>query len=306
MLVVVALGGNAIQRQAGRGTIDEQREAIRATSDALGRVVAAGNDLVVTHGNGPQVGRMMDLDESSGSPHYPLDVHVAETQGQIGYLLQQELGAAFARASIARSIIAVVTQVVVDPMDQAFLFPSKPVGPFLDEPAAAALRARGEAVKELSPRTWRRVVPSPSPLEIVEAPSIASIVHDGIVPIACGGGGIPVVREDDRYHGVPAVIDKDLAAACLIGAIGGDVLLILTDVPRVELHHGTARAEPLDRLPARDARQGVANGEFPAGSMGPKVLAAAQAAEHGARAIIASLADIDEALAGRAGTEVVA
>ncbi|MCA1829970.1 MAG: carbamate kinase, partial [Actinobacteria bacterium] len=131
-------------------------------------------------------------------------------------------------------------------------------------------------------------------------------VHDGIVPIACGGGGIPVVREDDRYHGVPAVIDKDLAAACLIGAIGGDVLLILTDVPRVELHHGTARAEPLDRLPARDARQGVANGEFPAGSMGPKVLAAAQAAEHGARAIIASLADIDEALAGRAGTEVVA
>jgi carbamate kinase len=306
MRVVVALGGNAIQPRGERGTIPEQRAAIREACDGLAAIAWAGHELVVTHGNGPQVGRMMWLDETAPSvfPRYPLDVHVAETQGQLGYLLQQELAGALRRARVERPVAALVTQVVVDPADPAFLRATKPVGPVLDEAGAAELRARGEPVGRAGDG-WRRLVPSPEPREIVEKDAIGSLVSSGAVVIAAGGGGIPVVREGNAYRGVPAVVDKDLAAALLLVHVRGDLLLILTDVDRVERGYGTDRAEPIDRISVAAARAAIETGEFPPGSMGPKVLAAVRAVEAGARARIASLADAADAVKGKAGTEIV-
>jgi carbamate kinase len=308
MRVVVALGGNAILRRDERGTIAEQRAAIRDACDGLAAICEAGHELVVTHGNGPQVGRLMLQDEAMPDrvPRFPLDVHVAETQGQLGYLIQQELAAALVRIHIERPVVSVVTQVVVDAADPGFIRPTKPVGPFLSAKGAAEYRARGIAVEEVAGGGWRRVVASPEPIEIVEASALRALLAAGVVPIAAGGGGIPVVREGSAFRGVPAVIDKDLAAAVLVSAVEADTLLILTDVDQVVRAYGTARAEPVAKLTAADARAGVESGEFPRGSMGEKVLAAARAAEAGARAVIGSLERVADVLDGRAGTEVVA
>jgi carbamate kinase len=307
MRVVVALGGNAILKRGDRGTVAEQRSAIREASDDLARLCIEGHELVVTHGNGPQVGRLMLQDEAMPDrvPRFTLDVHVAETQGQLGYLIQQELAAALHRAGVERGVVTVVTQVVVDPNDPGFTDPSKPVGPFLSAKGAAEYRLRGITVIEVPGGGWRRVVASPEPLEIVEAEAVRALLSDGIVPIAAGGGGIPVVREGETLRGVAAVIDKDLAAAVLVSAVHADALLLLTDVEQVVRGYGTDRAEPVAKLSVNDARAGVESGEFARGSMGEKVLAAARAVEAGARALIASLDHATEALAGTAGTEIV-
>jgi len=306
MRVVVALGGNAILKRGDRGTVSEQRAAIREASDGLARLCVDGHELVVTHGNGPQVGRLMLQDEAMPDrvPRFTLDVHVAETQGQLGYLIQQELAAALHRAGLERGVATVVTQVVVDPNDPGFTDPSKPVGPFLSAKGAAEYRLRGITVIEVPGGGWRRVVASPEPLEIVEAEAVRALLSDGIVPIAAGGGGIPVVRNGDSLRGVAAVIDKDLAAAVLVSAVDADALLLLTDVDQVVRGYGTDHAEPVAKLSVSDARAGVASGEFPHGSMGEKVLAAVHAVEAGARAVIASLDHATEALAGTAGTEI--
>ncbi|MGZ4121576.1 MAG: carbamate kinase [Actinomycetota bacterium] len=308
MRVVVALGGNAILRRGERGTVTEQRAAVREACDGIARLATEGHELVITHGNGPQVGRLMLQDEAMPDrvPRYTLDVHVAETQGQLGYLIQQELAGALRRAGVTRAVATIVTQVVVDPADPGFADPTKPVGPFLSAKGAAEYRQRGITVKEAAGGGWRRVVASPEPLEIVEADALRALLAAGIVPVASGGGGIPVVRDGDSVRGVAAVIDKDLAAAVLTEAVDADALLMLTDVEQVIRGYGTEHEEPLSKLSVSDARAGVASGEFPHGSMGEKVLAGARAVEAGARAIIASLDHASAALAGASGTEIVA
>ncbi len=308
MRVVVALGGNAILRRGDRGTITEQRATVREACDGLASLIVSGHELIVTHGNGPQVGRLMLQDEALPDrlPRFPLDVHVAETQGQIGYLIQQELAAALSRAGVARTVAAVVTQVIVDPADRGFIHPTKPVGPFLSAKGAAEFRARGIDVAEVSGGGWRRVVASPKPLELVEADALLALLDAGIVPIAAGGGGVAVVREGSAVRGVAAVIDKDLTAAVLTAAVSADALLILTDTDRVVRGFGTEHAQPVAQLSVADARAGIASGEFPAGSMGEKVQAALDVVERGGRAIIASLPSAAAALSGEAGTEIVA
>lgn len=308
MLVVVALGGNAIVQRGERGTATEQRAALREAADELASLAAAGHRLVVTHGNGPQVGRLLIADEALGKrlPPMPLDVHVAETQGQLGYLIQQEMTAALRRAGVSSTALTLITQVVVDPADPAFARPTKPVGPHLNQAQAAELRARRVPVGSVSGGGWRRLVPSPDPIAIVEEDALRALLAAGLVPVAAGGGGIPVVREGDGFRGVAAVVDKDLTAALLVAAARADLLLVLTDVERVQRGFGTPRADPLDRISVAAARAAIASGEFPAGSMGPKLEAAARAVEAGARAVVAGLGHAADAIEGRSGTEVVA
>jgi len=308
MRVVVALGGNAILKRGDRGTVNEQIAAIHEACAGIARIASEGHELVVTHGNGPQVGRLMLQDEAMPDrvPRFSLDLHVAETQGQLGYLIQQELTVALARAGVPRSVATVVTQVVVDGNDPGFEHPSKPVGPFLSAKGAAEYRLRGIPVAEAAGGGWRRVVASPEPLEIVEADAVRALLSDGIVPIAAGGGGVPVIRDGEELRGVAAVVDKDLAAAVLTATVAADVLLMLTDVDHVVRGFGADDEQLLDKLTVRDARAGVVSGEFARGSMGEKVLAGARAVEAGARAVIASLEHATEALAGTAGTEIVA
>ena len=306
MRVVVALGGNAILKRGDRGTIGEQRAAVREATEDLARLASDGHELIVTHGNGPQVGRLMLQDEALPDrvPRYPLDVHVAETQGQLGYLIQQELTASLTRAGVPRLVVTVVTQVEVDPADPAFAHPTKPVGPFLSKKGAAEHRARGIPIVEVGDGGWRRVVASPIPTAVIEAEAIGALLAASTVPIAAGGGGIPVVRDGNGLRGVPAVIDKDSTSAVLARALQADALLILTDVAHVQRRFGTPDAEPIARMTAGEAEAGVEAGDFPRGSMGEKVLAAAAAARAGIRAVIGPLGDGARALAGETGTVV--
>lgn len=298
MRAVVALGGNAIWPRGGRGTVAAQRAAIREACDPIAAFV--DGELVITHGNGPQVGRMLLLDESMPEEHprYALDVHVAETQGMLGYLIQQEMFAAVGRHGDPRPCVTIVTQVEVDPADPGFVRPTKPVGPFLSEKGAAEYRTRGIPIGAASGGGWRRVVGSPEPISIVEVHAIEALLAAGTIPIVAGGGGIAVVREGNGWRGVPAVIDKDLTASVLARQLKADLLLILTDVDRVR----DADGRELERLSVADARAGVEAGVFPRGSMGEKVLAAASAAEAGVRAVIARIDSAVDAAEGRAGT----
>ncbi|MBI4729413.1 MAG: carbamate kinase [Acidobacteria bacterium] len=306
MRIVVALGGNAIQTREERGTASEERAAVREACEGLASLAASGHELIVTHGNGPQVGRLLLLNASA--PRHvvpmPLDLLVAQTQGELGCVLQQELGPALARAGAARPVVAIVTQVLVDASDPAFLRPAKPVGPYLSDEEATALRRAGVAVGRAPRGGWRRLVASPRPREIVEEEALRALVAAGAVPVACGGGGVPVLREGEALRGVEAVVDKDRAAALLVRASGADLLLILTDVDHVFSGFGTPEARPLARLTVAEARGGLERGEFPAGSMGPKIEAAIEVVESGARAVITSLEAAAAAVEGRAGTSI--
>lgn len=305
MRAVVALGGNAILRHGQRGTIVQQRAAIDEAARGLGLVAARGLDLVVTHGNGPQVGRLLlqNLAAARRIPVMPLDVLGAESQAEIGYLLQQALSAALT----PRPVVTLITQTVVDAADPAFDAPTKPIGPSMLAPAARTLEARGVVVARDAMRGgWRRVVASPRPVRLVEEPAIRALVDAGITPIAAGGGGVPVVERDGGYRGVDGVVDKDLTAALLADATQADMLVILTDVEHVLVDYGTERERSVGRLTVSEARGLLDEGQFPPGSMGPKVEAAIQAAQQGRRAIITSLESVADAIEGTAGTEVVA
>lgn len=307
MRIVVALGGNAIQHASDRGTAAEERAAVREACTGLARLAATGHELIVTHGNGPQVGRLMLL--NAAAPKHiapmPLDLLVAQTQGELGVVLQQELSAALRRVAIVRPVVALVTLVLVDASDPAFLLPTKPVGPHLGDEEAAELRAAGVAVGQVpGSRRWRRLVPSPRPQAIVEEEAIGVLVDAGMIPIAAGGGGVPAVREGNSLRGVEAVCDKDLTAALLVRAAAADLLLILTDVAHVFTGYGTPEQRALSRLSAAEARAALERGDFPAGSMGPKIEAAATVAEWGRRAIITSLEAAPDAVLGRTGTLV--
>jgi carbamate kinase len=309
--IVIALGGNALSPPEGRGEIREQREAIRRSAEQIARILKGSARVVLTHGNGPQVGQLLIQQEEARRlvPPLPLDVCVAMTQGEIGYLLQQSLQSALKTQGLAIPVVTVVTQVLVDPNDPAFEEPTKPVGPFYSEREAEELRmTKGYVLRRVGngEKPYRRVVPSPRPIEIVERGCIDELVRAGHVVIACGGGGVPVIPHNGQLEGVEAVIDKDLASERLATALGAHTLLILTDVERVVLHYDTPEQIELETLTVEEAKRHLADGEFPPGSMGPKIEAAVRFLENGGRrAIIASLEQAQEALAGRAGTEII-
>jgi carbamate kinase len=307
--VVVALGGNALSPPGGSGTVTEIRDALRRTSELLADLVERGVSLVISHGNGPQVGRILLQQEYAAAhvPPMPMDVCGAESQGQIGYLLVQALDTALRRRKLPTRALCLVTQVVVGGRDPAFRRPTKPVGPSYDEPEARRIAAAtGYVFLPMPDGRWRRVVPSPAPLRFVEERPLLEIIEAGHVVVAAGGGGVPVVEHRDELRGVEAVVDKDLTAARLAMLVHADLLLILTEVDRVQLGFGTPDARPLDRLGVSEARRLLAAGEFPEGSMGPKVAACTDfVAGGGPAAVIGSLGDAVDAVFGSAGTRFV-
>lgn len=309
MRAVVALGGNALSPPRATGSADEMRAALAGTCRALADLVVGGVSLVLTHGNGPQVGRILLQQEAAAPaiPAMPMDVCGAESQGQIGYLLAQALDNALrARGSDVRAL-CLVTQVLVDGRDAAFRRPTKPVGPSYDRPTAQRIAHETGHVFTIQPdKRWRRVVASPLPLGIVEERSLLEIVDAGHVVVAAGGGGVPVVDDGGELRGVEAVVDKDRTAARLAALVGADLLLVLTEVEVVQRGYGTPGATPLPRLTVADARALLAAGEFPEGSMGPKIEAACEFVGNGGpRAVITSLDRAADAVRGNAGTEVV-
>lgn len=309
-LVVVALGGNALIRRGEEGSTAVQRRNLAAAASALADLDALGHQLVLTHGNGPQVGFLSIEAEAARDvvPPPPLDVLVAESQGQIGYLLAQAVSAELIARGRPRRVAAVLTQTVVDSADPAFAAASKPVGPMYDEAVGRRLAAQHDWTIAPDGDGWRRVVASPRPLAIVEAATIRTLVREGVIVIASGGGGIPVTRTSDgACRGVEAVVDKDLAAVVLAEAVDADALLLLTDVRAVHLDWGSPGRLPIRRLTVAGAHDGVRDGTFAAGSMGPKVTAAAAFVQRtGGFAAIGALADAVAVLDGRAGTQVVA
>jgi carbamate kinase len=307
--VLIAIGGNALMPPSESPTASAERTRVAETCRAIGDVVSKGWRVVVTHGNGPQVGAALLRSERAAAEAYPLslDLCVASTQGEVGYLVQQGLGSELAARGVRRPIATVVTQVVVDPHDRAFARPTKPIGPFYSATDMAARRGRGWTLVEEPPHGWRRVVPSPAPLEIIEASVIRALVDANVVVITLGGGGIPVVRHAHALTGVDAVVDKDLASALLARRLQVDRLILATDVDRIYLDFGTPKARGLDEVTVEDLRRYAAAGQFPAGSMGPKVEAVLRFIENFKQeAIVCSLDELRTALAGRAGTRIFA
>jgi carbamate kinase len=297
---VIALGGNALIRPGELGTAAEQRANLRTTCEAL-RPLLNDGDLVVTHGNGPQVGNELVRQERAADevPPLPLYLAVAQTQAEIGALIESELAAV-----AERPVVCVLTHVRVDEDDPAFVHPTKPVGPFYSEEQARTLEAdRGWTVAHEAGRGWRRVVPSPKPLGIVELAAIKTLVAAGTIAVACGGGGIPVSSRNGRLTGLDAVIDKDRASSVLAIAVGAERLVIVTDVEAVSRGWGTSAQEEVRELDVRAAEALLP--ELATGSMGPKLEAAlAFARTTGHIALITSAAALAEALAGRAGTRI--
>jgi carbamate kinase len=299
LTTVLALGGNALIRAGDRGTAAEQTARLRETAEALRPLLAAG-DVVITHGNGPQVGSELLRQERAAEevPPLPLYLAVAQTQARIGALIETELG-----PSAGRPIACLLTHVVVAEDDPAFERPTKPIGPFYSSEQAQSLeRERGWKLVEERGRGWRRAVPSPTPLEVVEVEQVRALIAAGTIPVACGGGGIPVVRKDGRLSGVDAVIDKDRASAVLAAALGAERLVMLTDVAAVKRGFGSSQEEEIRELTADQAEQLLP--DLAEGSMRPKVEAAIAMARSGGEAIITALDRVEDALAGRAGTRV--
>ncbi|MEW5933974.1 MAG: carbamate kinase [Bacillota bacterium] len=308
-LVVIALGGNAILQPGQRGTAEEQLENVRATCRQVVTLLEEGYRIVLTHGNGPQVGNIIIQNQATDAvPAMPMDICGAESQGLIGYMMQQSLHNELVRRGMdGWPVASVVTQTVVSADDPAFRKPTKPVGPFYDEEYARRKIEAGETWVEDAGRGWRKVVPSPDPVEIVELEVIRQLARDHAIVICTGGGGIPVVREPDgSLRGVEAVIDKDLGGQRLATGLGADLFMILTDVPRVALDYGKPTQRFLSRLTVAEARALQKEGHFKPGSMGPKVEACCRFVEAGGKgAIIGSLMEALDALAGRAGTWIV-
>lgn len=300
MRILIALGGNALLPRGEVPDASVQEHHIEAVAPALASV-AADHQLVITHGNGPQVGLLAleSADDRSLSRPYPLDALVAETQGLIGYWLQRAIGA----AGLWGPVVALVTQTLVDPEDPSFTSPSKFVGAGYAEPEARRLAAaRGWAIG-IDGERWRRVVPSPPPVDVVEMPIVAGLLDGGATVICAGGGGVPVAHTSDGLVGIEAVVDKDHVAALLALRLDVDLLVLLTDVPNVVADYGSPSARPIGDVTADE----LSSHHFPAGSMGPKVEAACRFARHGnGPAVIGALDDLPRILAGTAGTRVSA
>lgn len=299
MTTVVALGGNALIRAGDKGTAAEQAARLRETAAVLMPLLSAG-DVVITHGNGPQVGNELLRQERAADevPPLPLYLAVAQTQAEIGSIIETELG-----HTAGRPVACLLTHVVVAEDDPAFERPTKPIGPFYSTAQAEELqRDRGWTMVEEQGRGWRRTVPSPAPLEIVELDQVRALLASGSIPVACGGGGIPVVRRDGRLRGVDAVIDKDRASAVLAAGLSAERLVILTDVAAVKRGFGTANEEEIRELSAEEAAELLP--DLAEGSMRPKVEAAVAMARSGGETIITSLDGVEDALAGRGGTRI--
>jgi len=308
--IVVALGGNSIVPASKQGTIEEQLETTRTTMVHIADLIEQGHLVVITHGNGPVVGNIVIRNEAARHlvPAMPLDICVADSKGGIGYMLQQVLQNELRARGIDKDVFTIITQVMVDAADPAFKKPTKPIGPFYERAEAEEMaRDKGWSIVEDCGRGYRRVVPSPLPLEIVEWRAIERAVATGAVVIAVGGGGIPVVRAaDGSLHGVEAVIDKDRASSVLAGELRADLLLILTEVEKVAIHYGKPDQVDLDVMTVGEARAYLAAGEFPVGSMGPKIDAAIDFLEGGGREVIITRPELlSEAIAGKRCTRVV-
>ncbi|MCW5877786.1 MAG: carbamate kinase [Anaerolineales bacterium] len=306
---VVAVGGNALIKDNARQSSADQYAAASETMGYVAEMIAAGWDVVVTHGNGPQVGFALRRSELAGGelPPVPLDVCGADTQGSIGYMFQQSLHNAFQQRGMHKDAVALVTQCQVDRDDPAFANPTKPIGSFMDESTALARQAEGKHVVEDAGRGWREVVASPQPQRIVEAPAIKQLLENGLTVVAVGGGGIPVVGDDQgQLQGIAAVIDKDFASSLLAREIGAELLLISTAVEKVAIHFNTPQQKDLDRISVAEAEQYIEEGHFAKGSMLPKIQAAIQFLQDGGKqALITDPANIRRALAGETGTWIV-
>jgi carbamate kinase len=305
----IALGGNAIIPTNGSGTIDEQRGVTSTSMRQVADLIASGRKVILTHGNGPIVGNIVERNEAVQDriPPMPLDVCGADSQGGIGYMIQQSLRNELSVMGIHRDVVSIVSQVVVSGDDEAFAKPTKPIGLFYEKQEAEALeREKGYRMIMDANRGYRRVVPSPQPLEIIEADVIGRLLKLGVVVIAVGGGGIPVMRSGDRLIGVEAVIDKDRAAAVLGKMVAAERLIILTSVPEVYVNFGKPNQKALKKIHLSALRELKDAGEFPAGSMGPKIEAAIDFLESGGkRVIISDAQDLLEASRGKAGTHIL-
>jgi len=303
-IILVALGGNALIREGQAGTIEEQLENLRIPIRQIARL-SRDFRIIITHGNGPQVGNLLLQQESCVEvPKMPLEILVAQTQGQIGYMIESTLDSELMKTGDMgdKYLVSLISYVVVDEKDPAFLEPSKPIGPVYTEKEAA----RVPFPVRRTPKGYRRVVASPRPVTIVEKREIKKLIDMDFIVICCGGGGIPVIREGRAFQGVDAVIDKDLASARLAEEVGVDIFVIATDVPGAALNYGLSEQMFLRSMTLEEASRYLAEGHFPSGSMGPKVEAAVQFIRSGGkRAVITSIDDIEKAVTGRAGTEVV-
>jgi carbamate kinase len=308
-LVLVAVGGNALIKGNQKGTAQEQFENAVDTAAAVVRLLRAGHRVVLTHGNGPQVGAALTRSELAAAYAYrlPLDCCVATTQGEIGYVLQYAMWQMLQQEGLHTPVVSLVTQVLVDKNDPAFANPTKPIGPWYTKDVAARYRDLFNwTIAEVPGRGYRRVVPSPEPVEIIELDAIRACVDRGLVVIAAGGGGVPVFNDHDITKGVEAVIDKDHTSAILASQLQADVFAIATDVDRVCLDFGKASQRPLDRMTVEECHAHLQEGQFPAGSMGPKITAAIKYLERGGKdAVITNTEHLVDAVEGKAGTHVV-
>ena len=304
--IVVALGGNALIEEGTEGTVAEQFANTRKSMDAIVGMISEGHKVVLTHGNGPQAGVHLIRNEAGSSqvPPATLNVIVADTQGSIGYMLAQCLGNALHKAGVKKDVVTVVTQVEVDPKDPQMVNPNKFVGPFFKAEQLEACKSKGWVMKEDPGRGYRRVVASPSPMDVIEKDTIKDLLDDGKIVIAVGGGGVPVERlADGTLEGVDAVIDKDRASALLANLIGADELVILTGVDRVAVNYKKPDMKWFDTMTVAECEKYQAEGQFPKGSMGPKIEAAADFIKRGgAKVIITDLEHASAAVDGKAGT----
>ena len=307
--LVIAIGGNAILKEGQRGTVEEQFANVSACCGPIVDLYDKGYRIILVHGNGPQVGNILLQVEAAADTVEPqtIDLCGAQTQGQLGYMLQRAVHNTFNEKGVDGKITSVVTQVIVDRDDPAFQNPTKPIGPFYTEERAREIQQEnpGAVLKEDAGRGWRRVVASPKPLRIIERDSVRSLLDQGHIVVSGGGGGIPVAMEGDRYIGVEAVVDKDLVAAIIARDLSADKLVILTGVDQVFVDFGKPTQRPIPRMTAAQARAYMAEGQFPAGSMKPKIEAALGYLESGGKeVVITSIEKLAEALEGKSGTAI--
>jgi carbamate kinase len=309
--IVIALGGNAIKQWDQKGNAEEQFENVRRSCYQIVKIIKRGFQVVITHGNGPQVGNLLIQQEKGAQmvAPQPIDICDAMTQGQIGYMIQQALLNELKDARFDRNVVTLITQVMVDREDPGFRNPTKPVGPFYNRILKEKYEKQwGHVIKKVKMKGeyYRRVVPSPDPLRILEAKMVKDLLNSGVIVIASGGGGIPVILDDQGHiSGIEAVVDKDLAGEKLAESVGADLFMILTDVKKVYLHFGTERQRGLKTLYLEQAKRYLKNGHFPSGSMGPKIEACIRFIEYGGeRSMITCLDCADVALDGREGTHI--
>lgn len=309
-IVLVAMGGHAFMLAGERGTIDDHERNAERIASLLMTLVESKYNLLITHGNGPQVGSLLIQQELARSevPDMPLDVLVAMTEGSLGYILQQALLNQLRKREVRRYVVTVVSQVLVEEDDPAFNAPTKPVGPFLtQEEAEKRASSLGWKVKEDAGRGWRRLVPSPRPTKVIQRRSIRDAVCQGHIVIACGGGGIPIKKKKTgEYAGAEVVCDKDLTSAVLASDVGAELFIILTAVPQVYVHFGKPEQRALGAVTVQELERLVSEGHFAAGSMGPKIDAVLDFLKKGGkRAIITDADSLPQAIEGRAGTHFI-